>query len=502
MSKTVKKRQSLKDIGIIQLSMIFGYAIIVIVSIAIVSQLAVKKTDEVLKNKVISLTSSLNVQMKLNMESYLSRMETIATLAFGEKEAYTYDAANPDNDEFEALNTEKVITDKLYSLCIMENFVDYGIVYSNNRTVGKISNGTSTLFGDKIFTELESMITRERTNDGWFTGYNGDFRRIYYVKRVHDNAVLVISFYANELNEVFDNPETMADMQIRLVNKDYDIIFSEDNEEIGSQLHKGIKDRIKDQTSASVMDNEYLVSVNSCSDEWFVVCSIPTSIILNEKNEITRYIYMTGFVAAIIAVLIGLHLSYMLTNPVKKMVTVLDDKAKIDLLTGILNKLTFEEYAGNCIESSLESEQRALLIIDLDDFKSVNDNYGHAMGDKVLETVGETMRSVFSDDDYLGRIGGDEFAVLINSKFKNSDELKDHISSKCEEFSESFRSSFDKFDNGIRASVSIGAAIFPANGKTFTELYAACDKALYNSKKSGKNRFSFYDAQMESGVVR
>ncbi len=500
MPKIVKNRQSLKNIRTIQLSMIIGYAVIVIVAIAIVTQLAVKKTDEVMKNKVISLTSSLNVQMKLNMESYLSRMETTATLAFGEKEAYTYDATDPNNDEYEALNTEKIITDKLYNLCIMENFVDYGIVYRNNRTVGKISNGTSTLFGDKIFTELSSMITRERTNDGWFTGYNNDFRRIYYVKEVHENAVLVISFYANELNEVFDNPETLRDMQIRLVNSDYDIIFSKEIDEIGKAVPTGIKSRIKGQTSASVMDNEYLVSVNNCGD-WFVVCSIPTEKILNEKNEVTRYIYMTGLIAAVIAALIGLYLSYLLTNPVKKMVAVLDDKAKIDLLTGILNKLTFEEYAGNCLESSLESEQRALLIIDLDDFKSVNDNYGHAMGDKVLETVGETMRSVFTDDDYLGRIGGDEFAVLINTSLGSEVELREHISKKCNEFSESFRRRFDEYDNGIRVSVSIGAAISPVDGRSFTELYAACDKALYKSKKSGKNRFSFFDPQTESEVL-
>ena len=174
MSTRKNNRQSLKNFKTIQLSMIIGYALIVIVAIAIVTQLAVKKTDAVLKNEVISLTSSLNVQMKLNMDSYLSRMETIATLVFGEKEAYTYDATDPNNDEYEAINTEKVITDKLYNLCIMENFVDYGIVYRNNRTVGKISNGTSSLFGDKLFTELSSMISRERTDDGWFTGYNND----------------------------------------------------------------------------------------------------------------------------------------------------------------------------------------------------------------------------------------------------------------------------------------------------------------------------------------
>ena len=283
MSAKNKDRTSLGHIRTIQLSMIIGYALIVVIALSIVTQLAVRKTDEVLKNKVISLTSSLGVQMKLNMDSYLARMETIGTLAFGEENAYTYDATDPDNDEYEALGKEKIITDKLYSLCIMENFVDYGIVYRNNRTVGKISNATVTLFGDKIFDELSAMITRPRTNDGWATGYGNDFRRIYYVKRVHENAVLVISFYAHELDSVFDNPETLGDMEIALVNQDYNILYSKKGNEVGQSLPLDIVERIKDQSSASVMDNDYLVSVNSCGD-WYVVCSIPTRIILNEKN--------------------------------------------------------------------------------------------------------------------------------------------------------------------------------------------------------------------------
>lgn len=277
-------RPSIKKIQHIQTAMIIGYALIVILAVAVVSQLAVRKTDTVLKSKVTSLTSSLGVQMKLNLDSYISRMETIATLAFGEPSSYTYDATDPNNDEFEAINTEKLISDKLYSLCIMENFVDYGIVYRNNRTVGKISNATSSLFGENIYSELSSMITRTRTNDGWATGYGNDFRHIYYVKKVHENALIVISFYANELDSVFDNPETLSDMEIELVNQDYNILYSKSGSEVGDRLSDDIIDRIKGKGSATIMDDEYLISVNTC-DDWYVICSIPTALILSEKKR-------------------------------------------------------------------------------------------------------------------------------------------------------------------------------------------------------------------------
>lgn len=495
MSKKDNGRKSLKNIRRIQVSMIIGYALIVILAVSIVTQLAVRKTDTVLKNKVISLTSSLGVQMKLNMESYISRMETIGTLAFGEESAYTYDATDPDNDEYESIGKEKLITDKLFSLCIMENFVDYGIVYRNNRTVGKISNATLLLFGDKMFDELSAMIVRPRTNDGWATGYKNDFRHIYYVKQVHENAVLVISFYSSELDRVFDNPETLSDMQISLVNQDYNILYSKSGGEVGESLPEDIKSRISGQTSATVMDNEYLVSVNSCGD-WYVVCSIPTEIILNEKNDMKHYIYLTGLLAAVAAALVGLYLSYLLTKPVKKIVSSLDDKARIDLLTGMLNKLTFEEYARNMISGSVGEERRALIILDIDDFKGVNDNHGHAVGDRILMNMGSILKSVFTDDDYLGRIGGDEFCVLINSHAKDSEGFREYAESKCREVCEALRKGLAG-NEGIDVSASVGAAIFPENGSSFEELYANCDKALYNAKRSGKNTYSFYSENEE-----
>lgn len=104
-----------------------------------------------LKSKVSELTYSLNVQMKLNINTYLSKLESISTLVFGMEEAVSY-YSSPDNaDQYEALNTEKLISDKLYDLCIMENYVDFFIVYSDDHTVGKVSNGTTKLYGDGLY---------------------------------------------------------------------------------------------------------------------------------------------------------------------------------------------------------------------------------------------------------------------------------------------------------------------------------------------------------------
>ncbi len=500
MGKREQSRPSLRNIRILQIAMIIGYAAIIIIVVFSLTKLAVKKTDTVLKNKVISMSSSLNVQMKLNMDSYISRMETIGTLAFGSEEAYTYDATDPNNDEYEAINTEKAITEKLYSLCIMDNFCDYGIVYRNNRTVGKISNGTSSLMGDTMYEELSSMITRQSTHDGWCAGYKGDLRRIYYVKRVHDNAVLVMSFYTSELESVFDNPETLADMDIRLVNSDYDILYSSRGEEKGEQLPGSIIRRVEGKTSATVMDNDYLVSVNSCVDDWYVICSIPTRIILREKNDMQYYIYMAGLIAALLAVLFGTVMSIRLTRPVKQAVAILDTKANNDQLTGILNKLAFNDRVSGRLGSSLSIERHALILLDLDNFKGVNDTLGHAYGDKVLAKTGSILRADFSTEDFLGRIGGDEFCVFVNSSPSDDTDYDEFIRKKCESLCSAYRAYYSGDKGDYKISASIGVSFFPEHGSTFEELYAASDKALYKAKKGGKDSYAFYDGD-ESGEV-
>ncbi|MBQ8960193.1 MAG: GGDEF domain-containing protein [Ruminococcus sp.] len=493
-------RPSLKNIRRLELSMIIGYAVIVVTAIAIVSNLAVRKTDEVLKSKVISLSSSLNVQMQLNVDSYLARLETIGTLAFGAEEAYTYDATDPNNDEYEAIGTEKAISDKLFSLCIMDNFVDYGIVYRNDRTIGKISNGTASLFGDRIFTELSSMITHERTHDGWAAGYNGDFKRIYYVKKIHENALLVASVYASELQSVFDNPEALRDMDIRLVNKDHSIIFSEDRTEVGQPLPADIMELVGSQTDATVMNSEHLVSVNSCGDDWLVISSIPTKIVLAEKNEMRYYIYMVALAAAVLAALVGAYLSVMLTDPVKEVVANLDTKAHSDQLTGILNKQSFEDYAQQRIETSLSIEKHAVIILDIDNFKGVNDTLGHAYGDKVLAKTGSTLRAIFSTDDLLGRIGGDEFCVLLNTSPEEGVPYIDYVKEKCEELCSVFRTNYTGDNGDYKISASVGVSLFPEHGSSYSELYKCADLALYRSKGAGKDTFTIFDPSMDEEV--
>lgn len=153
--------------------------------------------------------------------------------------------------------------------------------------------------------------------------------------------------------------------------------------------------------------------------------------------------------------------------------------AQQDQLTELNNKATFNTLAKKVLERQ-NNCLHALLMVDVDDFKDVNDCYGHAVGDQVLEQVATELKERFRSRDVIGRVGGDEFTILmtdIPSKevaIKKAGELCDTMNSR----------KFAKCD----ITVSIGIA-FSDKTKSFDELYIESDEALYQAKNNGKNQF-------------
>lgn len=494
---SAKQNDNVKRISWLRRSMILGYTAIILLITVLITVLAINKTEKIRKSKVSSMTASLNVQMQININSYLKRMETIGTLVFAEEKVYLYDPTVSDDSSYEDLNTEKIISDKLYDLCIIENFVDFGIVYRNNHVVGKISNGTKELFGENLFTDLSAIISRPRTNDGWETGCNGNYKRIYYTKKINENAVLVLSFYAAELENVLEHTSDIPEMSILLADSQHRVIYSSESNEIGKLLPKDIRIRIDDISASAVIDDEYLITMSECGSHWQIICSVPSKTILKEQYEVRVYIIIVGFTATILAILLSIFLSKKISAPVNNMVAVLDTKAHIDLLTGVMNKRSFEETVENALASPYEGSGLALIILDVDNFKDVNDTLGHDSGDKVLADIGAVLRSVFRSDDYLGRLGGDEFCVGLRMSLISDEYCHKLVERKCEELCKAFHNKYMGDNNDYKISVSIGAAISPEHGNDFGTLYKCADSALYISKRSGKDTYNIYSEELQ-----
>ncbi|MBQ8970501.1 MAG: GGDEF domain-containing protein, partial [Lachnospiraceae bacterium] len=174
----------------------------------------------------------------------------------------------------------------------------------------------------------------------------------------------------------------------------------------------------------------------------------------------------------------------------------LKTKAERDLLTGLLNKITMEQSVTEMIKKKPYGKY-AFYIIDLDNFKAVNDNLGHATGDKVLTDVSAKLNLQFNEFDYIGRLGGDEFAVMLVIPENMSNYASGLIEVKAKNLCDNLKETYSDGNIDITVTASIGIAAYPSQGESFEELYKHADLALYQSKNNGKNRYTFYSAEFE-----
>ncbi|MCU6732890.1 diguanylate cyclase domain-containing protein [Diplocloster agilis] len=171
----------------------------------------------------------------------------------------------------------------------------------------------------------------------------------------------------------------------------------------------------------------------------------------------------------------------------KKNTMKLLERSLKDSLTGLLNKKAAEEWILRCIREHRVGTAHAFMILDLDNFKHINDQYGHYYGDRVLCEVSDQLRKLFRSSDVLGRIGGDEFLVFmedIDSRQTAADKAEAilfHISQ------------IHRLER-VPAPVtcSIGIALYPEDALSYDGLYQCADHALYEAKNQGKGKYSFW----------
>jgi diguanylate cyclase (GGDEF)-like protein/PAS domain S-box-containing protein len=161
-------------------------------------------------------------------------------------------------------------------------------------------------------------------------------------------------------------------------------------------------------------------------------------------------------------------------------------KAEHDLLTGLYNRVTTTAMVDGAIARSGPGQRHALFVIDIDNFKLVNDSLGHLCGDQlIVETAGQIRRQ-FREDDVVGRVGGDEFVIFLKNVTSGLVLNKAGILQRM--FAELQIN--EKVSNPI--SGSIGVSFYPIDGRNYEELFRKADAAMYAAKNSGKNAFRIY----------
>ncbi|MEG2323744.1 MAG: diguanylate cyclase [Anaerovoracaceae bacterium] len=161
-------------------------------------------------------------------------------------------------------------------------------------------------------------------------------------------------------------------------------------------------------------------------------------------------------------------------------------KAQTDSLTGLYNQAATADIINEKLIDD-NCSMGAFLFIDVDNFKMVNDSLGHLKGDYLLELVANLLKALIGDCGVIGRIGGDEFLIFWFGEF-SIDDIKYYAQKICEIFS--------NIEDGeiqhISLSCSVGISLYPQDGKDYDTLVHKADNALYDSKRQGKNKYSFY----------
>ena len=516
----------------IELLVVFS-ALILIVTIFL-DYLILERSGRTMQRNASNLISANSRQIELNINSYLERMETVPTLLFSDEAYYLYDATDETIEEYDKVKNEESIENRIVDIGLMENYSDFGIFYSNDHSVGWISHGTMDLFPEGGAYKAFSVYAKDpKTNDGWCFGIGGSVDRLYYIKRLNPNAILVSATYTRELASVFIHPEQLEEMTIRLVNPEDTIIYSSDTAEIGQVMPDDIRSVLQEKgvsgiagdtsgrrSDSVIISDDFIINTNECENGWRVICTVPQESILRENTELRRFVFGVSIAMALLFVLIGILLIRNLARPMDTMVSSLNEKAEMDRLSGVLNKTAFEEAVKDHLKEKPSNDLSVMTIVDMDNFKAVNDRLGHAHGDRVIIRVAEFLRKNYDQSTLIGRIGGDEFAlytectvagdghtetmtsVSIEDLRKQAREIvlgtvKVQMDVVMKEFREEFRTEREQCE----VSISAGIYITPVKAvvEDFESIYKKADYALYTSKRAGKARYTIYVDGPEEG---
>jgi len=186
-------------------------------------------------------------------------------------------------------------------------------------------------------------------------------------------------------------------------------------------------------------------------------------------------------------------------SDIKKAQKSLEYKAKYDQLTQLLNRQSmFEKLEEVYHQNKKIKKYSGFLFIDVDNFKHINDYYGHNIGDKVLTVIADRLKNIAKDSDIVARIGGDEFAFIANYLSKDKDIAMQNISILAEKILDLFAQPLNiGKDYSIGISMSIGVKIFPDEEKDYEQVVVDADVAMYYAKKEGKNQFSFFNNRLD-----
>lgn len=442
-------------------------------------------------------------------ELYIDNMGRTAEL-YAERTDDIFDSVSVSADTAARLLEIYIVGENTWTREALDSIVDssaaYGVIYYKNDDAIVTSTGFDTpdvsgyksrMQGTKHFFHVED------------DGINGTPAFVYSIPMKKESSYrgYLLAYISDEdIKEVFSESPYWIDIFYSIVDNSNNVPFLIDQTDGTAYFDGGLWNNIMKYAVDAAQRNKFndnrikgiystinvdmdgerrTIYISPIADgAWLLLTGIKTESLENKgialwkknnKYQSIMYALLAGMLITIITVAV---LTIVSTKESKKE---LENKADTDLLTGLSNKIAAERQIREYIAQNPDS-QAVMIIMDIDNFKKINDTRGHAFGDEVIKQVGHQLKSMFRISDVVGRMGGDEFVILLkNVKDRNVIERECKILEDC----------FHHFEVGeyVKYSVtaSLGAAIFPENAQTYEKLYKAADSALYIAKRRGKN---------------
>lgn len=305
-----------------------------------------------------------------------------------------------------------------------------------------------------------------------------------------EKAVMAADIYVNYTSSIVKNASSGIIENAFIVSGESGFVISDGNEKENVKslnddttplLYSNINDLIQKNGSGAYKttgaDGKYYVYIRKLqTNDWYLVTYMNQKIVLGGMHRLEISMIIIGAVCSLILIL--------LTKGIAKEMSAIRKKANTDPLTKLFNRNIFRELVMESLEAS--PNQGILLMIDMDNFKLVNDQLGHPEGDKVLKCFAHMLENYFNrNKDIVARIGGDEFAVYVGRSIECPE-----TEAMLNKFIALFHNTFDELYPKQKLSVSIGGSYVKSCGSVYEKLYQNADNAMYQIKKNGKNGFT------------
>ena len=415
--------------------------------------------------------------------------KTYAQKLYNELDQMTQ-VAIPAADVLGSLKDGNNVIEQNVQMALYNNTVAYQVIYADDQGTGKDQKGNPVnLSGEPYYQNAYVEQQYQYVEKDVVSGQSA-IVSIIPVHGVNGQGRALYLYYPTErFRELFKNITYVKDSFCLLMMEQGKVV-----ESVGKNRLEG-KDTLKiwndikmSQEKHVVLDQDeaelFMSYAPVGTHGWYIIVGTDHNRIqslINSEWKITRQVVGQLLITIVAFIIFAISINVINKMNYNRQNRTLEKKADTDLLTELYNKIATEREIQKYTQEYPDSKA-LFFLVDIDNFKKINDTMGHAFGDEVLRAIGTRLRVEFRQTDIIGRIGGDEMIIFLKD-IQNEEIMRIQM--------EKVRHIYNTLEIGeyvkYKVTASVGVAIFPHQGAGFSTLYAVADKALYIAKGKGKD---------------